>query len=194
MARTAKAKNVEQAVDNEVAGLLSRMVIIRGVVAVLFGVFALVWPDITVATLGILVSIWLLVSGATGIVTSIVGRHSDRNWIFQLLVAFVELGIGAYLVQRPGLSIATFVALVAIVLVVEGVMGIVMSLLKPAISGGSRLLGVIGGVFGVAAGVIIWQYPVAGSLAFVWVLGLYTLIIGAFLIVEGIELEKELKA
>lgn len=194
MARTAKAKNVEKTVDVEVAGLISRMVIVRGVVAVLFGVFALVWPDITVATLGILVSIWLLVSGATGIVSSIVSRHTDRNWIFQLIVAFVELGIGAYLVQRPGLSIATFVALIAIVLVVEGVMGVIMSLLQQGASMGSKLLGVIGGVIGVAAGIIIWQYPVAGSLAFVWVLGLYTLIIGAFLIVAGIELEKELQA
>jgi uncharacterized membrane protein HdeD (DUF308 family) len=180
--------------ETEIGGLVSRLAIIRGVVAVLFGIFALVWPDITVLTLGILVSVWLLVSGAAGIVTSIVSRNTNRNWVFSLLVAFVQLGIGAYLVQRPGLSVATFVALIAIVLVAEGVIGIVISLLEKGVSTSSRFLGVIGGVLGAAAGILIWQYPTAGSLAFVWVLGLYALIIGAFMIASGVELERELQS
>lgn len=190
MARGTKLSKVDQ----DIAGLISRLTIIRGVVAVLFGIFALVWPDVTLVTLGILVAVWLLIGGAAGIVSSLVARHSNRNWIFRLIVAVVELGIGAYLVQRPGLSVATFVALVAIVLVVEGVMEIVIAALEKGISGSNRLLGVIGGVLGVGAGVLIWQYPTAGSLAFVWVLGLYTLVFGAMTIAAGVELERELNA
>lgn len=180
--------------DKETARFISRLVIVRGVVAILFGIFALVWPNITLATLGVLVAIWLLVSGATGVISSLVSRNSNRNWVFRLLVGFVELGIGAYLVQRPALSIATFVALVAIVLVVSGVMEIIMGLLESGISGGNRLMSIIGGVLGIAVGILIWQYPVSGSLAFIWLLGLYTLVIGAFLVVSGIELERELDA
>lgn len=181
-------------VDKDIAGLISRLTIIRGVVAVLFGVFALVWPDVTLVTLGILVAVWLLIGGAAGVVASLVSRHTNRNWVFRLLVAVVELGIGAYLVQRPGLSVATFVALISIVLVVEGVMEIVIALLEAGLSSSNRLLGVIGGVLGVGAGIFIWQYPTAGSLAFVWVLGLYALLAGAMMISAGVELERELNA
>lgn len=180
--------------DKDMAAFVSRLVIVRGVVAVLFGIFALIWPNITLATLGILVSLWFLIAGATGIVSSLASRHSNKNWVFRLIVSFVELGIGAYLVQRPALSIATFVALIAIVLVVEGVMEIIISLLESGVSGGSRLMSLISGVLGIAIGILIWQYPVSGSLAFIWVLGLYALIIGAFMVVSGIELERELDA
>jgi uncharacterized membrane protein HdeD (DUF308 family) len=166
---------------------LSRLAIASGVVSILFGLFALVWPGLTIVTLGVLLAIWLLVGGAVGMVTSIVSRNNTEHWVFQLVLSFLELGVGAYLVQRPGVTVATMVALVAIVLVARGVIDVVMALVDSKAE--HRVFSAIVGVLGLVAGILVWRYPVSGGLAFVWVLGLYALVYGALSIASGVEVD-----
>lgn len=172
----------------ELQTMVSRLAIGRGVVSILFGVFALVWPGLTLVTLGVLLSIWLLVGGATGLISSIISRHRTPHWIFRMLLSLLELGVGAYLVQRPSVSTATLIALVSIVLVAEGVIDIVVSFVDPKAD--NRMFSVFVGLLGIVAGIIVWRYPVKGGLAFVWVLGLYSLVVGALSVAAGAELEK----
>lgn len=173
----------------ELQTTVGRLAIGRGVVSILFGVFALVWPGLTLVTLGVLLSLWLLIGGAVGLVSSILTRHKTQHWVFRMILSLLELGVGAYLVQRPGVSTATLIALVSIVLVAEGVVDIVVAFIDSQ-STGNRVLSVIVGLLGVIAGIIIWRYPVSGGLAFVWVLGLYSLVVGALAIAAGAEIEK----
>jgi uncharacterized membrane protein HdeD (DUF308 family) len=85
---------------------LKFLVITRGVVSVLFGIMALVWPGITVATFAVLITIWLLASGVINIIRGIMGIGDGHGWIFTLLLAVLQIGIGAYLIQRPALTVA----------------------------------------------------------------------------------------
>ncbi len=169
--------------------LLSRLAITRGVVFILFGLLALVWPGLTLITLGILLGIWLIIGGVTGLVSDIVSRRHMPHWIFRIIVNLLEVGIGAYLVQRPHISVATVIALVSIVLIVEGVVEVIIGLIYPAFVD-NRVLAVTAGVLGVVTGILIWRYPVTGGLAFVWLLGLYALLIGAINIAAAVEIEK----
>lgn len=173
----------------ELQSMTGKLFITRGIVSVLFGIIALVWPGLTLVSLGLLLSIWLLVVGATGLVSSVLNRHETQNWVFTMLLSLLQLGVGAYLVQRPGISVATVVALVAITLIAEGVIELVVAFIDS--ESDNRVMAVIGGLLGILAGVVIWRYPVSGGLAFVWVLGLYSLVIGSFTIAAGAELNKK---
>jgi uncharacterized membrane protein HdeD (DUF308 family) len=177
--------------EKQVGQLISRLMVVKGVTTVLFGIFALIWPGLTLVTLGILLTLWLLVGGVTDLIASIMHRDKDGNWLLRLVLSLLQVGVGAYLVQRPGLSIATLVTLLAIVLIAQGVVDVVMSLVGKA--GNNAALTVIGGLLGVVAGFIIWRYPVTGTLAFVWVLGLYSVIAGALWVVMGVDVGNETK-
>ncbi|MCA9332668.1 DUF308 domain-containing protein [Candidatus Saccharibacteria bacterium] len=166
------------------------LTITRGVVSVLFGIMALIWPGLTIASLAVLVTIWLLVSGVINVVRGVMGIGKGSGWVFTLILAVLQIGIGAYLIQRPGLTIATFVALIAIALVVEGVIAIVMPLVDSKdFSSGDKTLTIFYGIFAFLAGIGIWRYPVAGSLAFVWILGLFALITGPLWIAMGVQIK-----
>lgn len=167
------------------------LLITRGVVAVLFGIFALVWPQLTVATFAILVAVWLFVEGVINVVRGVMGIGKGHGWIFTMLLAVVQLGVGAYLIQRPALTAATMVALIAIALVVQGVVSIIVPLFEGKdASAGTKTLTVFVGVLSLLAGILIWRYPVDTALAFVWVLGLYSLITGPIWIAMGLDVKE----
>lgn len=162
------------------------LAITKGVVTVLFGIMALVWPGLTVATFAIILTIWLLTSGVVNIIRAIMGIGDGHSWIFTMLVALVQIGVGAYLIQRPQLTIASLIALVAISLVVEGVVSIVAPLFDSKESGKEKVMGMVFGALAVLAGIVIWRYPVNTTLAFVWVLGFFALISGPMWIALGV--------
>lgn len=179
--------------EKQLGTTLSRLAIARGVVTVLFGVFALVWPGITLATLAILITLWLLISGITGVIAAVLDRRSDGHWVFHLLVGLLSIGVGAYLIQRPGVTVATMVALVSIVLIAQGVIDAILAFVGRS-SATHVVMSLIGALLSVIAGVFIWRYPVQGTLAFLWILGLFAIVYGTILITMGIDVNREVKA
>lgn len=178
----AKASKAEVSVET-----LRFLMVTRGIVAVLFGIMALVWPGLTVLTFATLVTLWLLVSGVINIVRSVLAIGDGHSWIFTLLLAVLQIGVGAYLIQRPALTIATLIALIAIAFVVEGVVSIITPFFEgKEVKDGSKVLTIIFGIIAIIAGISIWRYPVTGGLAFVWVVGLYSLITGPMWIAMGL--------
>lgn len=178
----AKASKSEASVET-----LRFLMVTRGIVAVLFGIMALVWPGLTVLTFATLITLWLLVSGVINIVRGVLTIGDGYGWIFTLIVAALQIGVGAYLIQRPALTIATLIALVAIAFVVEGVVSIIVPFFEGReVKDSHKVLTVVFGIIAVIAGVSIWRYPVTGGLAFVWVVGLYALITGPMWIAMGL--------
>jgi len=159
----------------------------RGALSILVGVFVLVWPGLTVLTLVTMLSIWLLLLGVISIVEGIGSiNKGGMSWLASLAVGLLQLGVGAYLVQRPGLTTLTILALLGAVFVVQGIGFLFKTFMEPGATGGQRLLSMVFAVLSFVAGVWIWRYPVGGALSFVWLLGLYTIASGALLIAMGV--------
>lgn len=168
---------------------LSGLNMARGAIAVIFGITALVWPGMTLVSLAVITSIWFFLSGVTGVLTSVFMHKSYEHWFLRLILSGIQLGIGAYIIQRPGISISTFMLAVGFSFIVEGVIEIIFAITDTShrVDGGLRALSVIGGLLTVGGGMLIWRYPVSGTLAFVWVLGLLALISGMLSLWVGIE-------
>jgi len=158
----------------------------RGALSILVGIFVLVWPGLTVLTLVTMLSIWLLILGVISIVEGIGSiNKGGMGWLVSLLVGLLQLGVGAYLVQRPGVTTLTILALIGAVFVVQGVGFLLKTFMEAGASGGQRLLSLVFAVLSFVAGVWIWRYPVGGALSFVWLLGLYMVASGSVLIAMG---------
>ncbi len=165
---------------------------LRGVLAILFGLAALFWPGLTLVTFVYIFSAFVVVSGIMSMVMAIVDIDKDKYWFLSLLVGFLELGIGVYLLRHIHVGLATFILLVGIVLVVRGVMEFVMAIADSE-SSNHRVLMAVVGIVTALAGLIVLREPVSGGIAFVWVVGLYALITGPILIAMANSARKELR-
>jgi uncharacterized membrane protein HdeD (DUF308 family) len=162
----------------------------RGGLGILLGVLVLVWPKLTVVSLVTLLSIWLLLIGVMGIVQGVrdVGK-GGFGWIASVLLGVLELGVGAYLVQRPGLTTLSIITLIGLVFFVQGFVYLFNTFSLGAVSGGRRVLSLLYAILSFVAGVWLWRYPFHGTLAFVWLIGLYLISSGALMIAMANEAE-----
>ena len=70
------------------------VVLIRGILAILFGILLFVVPGLTVASLVIVFGAYALVDGLFAIFYSISGRNTDKEWgKFNVIVRQTQAGI-----------------------------------------------------------------------------------------------------
>lgn len=175
-------------VKNDIWGVL----LLRGIIAILFGFAAVFWPGLTLVTLVYLFAAFILINGVItfvmGLTNSLNLGHSTWTRILTVLVGALEVGVGVYLLRHPTVSFGTLVLLIGIVLVVRGVIEVVSAFVDDE-AATMKTFTIIGGVLAVLAGLFILFQPVSAGVAFVWVLGLYALIAGPLLIALAVDLK-----
>jgi uncharacterized membrane protein HdeD (DUF308 family) len=176
--------------DRELSNL-SGGLMLRGVFAIIFGVAASFWPHITLVTLVYLFSAFVLASGLVDVVVGIGrlvgnGQQSILTRILTLLFGVLEIGVGVYLLRHPAVSFATLILLIGFTLIIRGVFEIVAGLFEDG-PGTYRTMMVIVGLLAALAGIIVLFQPAASGVAFVWILGIYSLVTGPLLIAGALE-------
>lgn len=161
--------------------------LLRGVIAVLFGIAAVFWPALTLVTLVYLFSAYVLVAGVVNVVQSLRSMKVRSMWFLTLLIGLVEMGVGVYLLRHPDVSFATFILLAGFALIIRGVLEVLGAFLELTGWITTRTILTISGLASVLAGVIILMQPVAGGVAFVWVLGLYALLAGSMMVAVALD-------
>jgi len=166
--------NVKEYVDSHVFGLF----VLQGLATVAFGVIALFFPGLTLASLVSWFAVYVVVVGVVELVHGFRDLGKSASWWFSLLVGVVMLGVGVYLVRNPDMTQATFLVTVGALALARGVGDLFVSAFH-SVSSEHRLMWVVSGVVGVVAGIWLWRYPVGGVMDFVWLLGLYALFLGS---------------
>jgi uncharacterized membrane protein HdeD (DUF308 family) len=154
--------------------------VLRGVLAILFGVMAFVWPGLTLTVLVLFVGAWMLVDG---VFTAIQAFKSETRW--QMLL-YAAMGIVAGLITLfyPGISTLALLYLIAFWSVFKGVMEIILAIrLRKEIE--REWLLILAGVLSVVFGVLLVLMPVTGALAVVWIIGMYAVAFGVLLVILG---------
>jgi uncharacterized membrane protein HdeD (DUF308 family) len=162
---------------------------IRGVVAVLFGLAALLRPDIALGALILLFGAYALVDGAFAIVGVFSGTRSGTpRWV--LLVeglAGVLAGLLAFIL--PGMTALALLYLVAAWSVVTGVFEVAAAIrLRREIRGEWALAA--GGLVSVLFGVVLALLPAVGILSLVWLVGVYAIAFGVLLIISAFRVRR----
>lgn len=87
------------------AQVLSRywwMTLIRGVIAILFGIMLFVWPQISLASLVLLFGVFALADGIANVATAVGGRDEHESWWVLLLAGLAGIGVGIRTFFNPG--------------------------------------------------------------------------------------------
>jgi uncharacterized membrane protein HdeD (DUF308 family) len=163
--------------------------VIQGVAALLFGIAALFWPGLTLVTLVYLFSAYVFVWAIFEIVHSLMSMRESGTWWLSLLFGLFGLGVGVYLIRHPHVAFATFILLIGFTLIMRGLIDIIGAFLVNNMAT-FRVLSIIVGAIAVLAGIIVLKQPVSGGVAFVWVLGLYSLIYGPICLALAFDLKR----
>jgi uncharacterized membrane protein HdeD (DUF308 family) len=155
---------------------------LRGLVAVLFGVLAFMWPGVTLLTLVWLFGAFALVNGLLSLVLAAKAPKGYPR--FGSLIFGGLLGILAGLVTfvMPGITALGLLILIAAWALVTGILEIIAAIRLRKIITNEWLL-ILAGIASVAFGVILLLRPAAGALALIWWFGAWALIFGILMIV-----------
>lgn len=153
------------------------ILVIRGVAAVVFGVLAWFWPDITLVTLVIFFGAYLLVDGVSNLVTAARGRVRDSRWVLAIM-GIVEIVFAFLAFLWPGLTAIGLVFLIAVWAVTTGAIAILAAYyLRREIE--NEWVLVATGLLLILFGIYLAIFPGAGTISL-------TLLIGAGAVAYGI--------
>jgi uncharacterized membrane protein HdeD (DUF308 family) len=99
---------------------------VGGVLSIIGGIIALVWPDATLLIISMFIAWFLLFRGIFDFVVALTNTHADYWWVL-LLRGAVQLLLGLWAIA-DGAELALFVVLVGVGAIVYGVVEIFASL------------------------------------------------------------------
>src|SRR5918996_2697848 len=158
--------------------------ILRGVLAIAFGVLAFVAPIWGLAILVALFGAWALIDGVTSVWTGISTRGVDRNWWLAILEGIVSILAGVIALLLPGFAAEILVYLIAAWAIVTGVFQIWAAIRLRQQIHGEFWLG-LAGAASILFGIVLFLFPGAGALALVWLIGSAAIAIGLFMVILG---------
>lgn len=152
--------------------------VLQGLATVMFGVVALFFPGLDLASLLLFFAVYVTVVGVVELVHGFRDLGKSAHWWFSLVVGMVMVGAGVYLVRNMAMEVSEFLVLVGALVLAKGVADLYVAGFFTR-DADHRWLWVVSGVVGVVAGVMLWRYPVVADLDFVWVMGTYALVVGS---------------
>lgn len=99
------------------------VVLVRGVIAILFGIVAVIWPGITVWALVIVFGIYTLVDGIMLATHAIRDRAQLKSWGVLLASGAVSIAVGLIAMFWPKITTVALLYVIAFYAIVFGVLG-----------------------------------------------------------------------
>jgi uncharacterized membrane protein HdeD (DUF308 family) len=154
---------------------------LRGLAAILFGILAFIWPQLTLEVLVILFGVYVLIDGVSNVVTGFSQRRTNNRWWVMLLEGLVGILAGILTFVYPGITAILLLYFIAAWAIITGILEIAAAIrLREEITGEWALA--LSGIASVIFGILLIIFPGTGALAVVWIIGSYAILFGALLI------------
>lgn len=164
------------------------LILLRGVLAILFGVLAFIWPGITLITLIFLYGAFAFADGILSIAAAIRGGSPVPRWWLALIGAF-GIAAGVLTAVWPQITALVLLLFIAGWAIATGVLQIIGAIkLRDEID--DEWLLIASGVLSVAFGVLLALWPGAGALAMILVIGAFAILEGVLLVFFSLRLRK----
>ena len=163
---------------------------LRGTLAILFGIVALLWPGITLLGLALLFGAWALLDGISFLANAFrQGRAHARwhDWIPSLLAGLLGIAAAVVTVLMPAITVVVLTIVAAILLIGVGVAEITIAVRLRRLIRGEAFLA-LAGLVSIIAGIVILMWPLPGAVALTFMLGIYALISGVLLLAVALRL------
>lgn len=163
--------------------------LLRGILALIFGVIILVWPGATVFVLIILFGCYALVEGLFTVGYSIAKATRHEKFFWLLMLGFLGIIVGLAVLLRPGVGALAVLVVIAIWLVVRGFL-VLISAFEMTGSAGVRWMVGITGALSLILGILMLVFPISGVFGIILVIAIYSLVAGIFLCISSFYIKR----
>ena len=165
------------------------MLLLRGVLAFVFGLICFAYPGVTLKVLVIVFGSYTLLDGLLAVAAAITRAHSQPRWWSTLIEGVVGSMIGVIILSWPGITGLGLLYLMAMWAILTGILKMMAARrLRRHIIGEWLLL--LSGAASVVCGVLLSFMPGSGALAVLFWIGTYAVSIGLFLVVVALRLRR----
>jgi len=164
--------------------ILSRnwwLMLLRGLVAIGFGVLVFAKPQISLLALVYLFGVFVLVDGILGVSLAVHGRNELDSWGVLLLWGLLGIGVGVLAFVRPDITALALLFYIALWAIATGILEIAAAVRLREVIKNEWLL-ILAGLVSVAFGVWLIARPEAGAQAVLWAIGAYAILLGVLLV------------
>ncbi len=165
------------------------LVALRGVLLIIFALFAFFNPLLTAATLAMWFAFLIIADGFFTLISLFSDwKGNDNKWLF-LAEGAISIIFGLLLFRMPGLTLLIISFFISFWFIFVGISRIAMAIqLRKEIEGEGWLIA--GGVLSVVFGLIIFAQPALGIGFSMFMVGFAALFVGIALLVIGFKLRK----
>jgi uncharacterized membrane protein HdeD (DUF308 family) len=167
-----------------------QMLMVRGAVAIIFGVVAITLRVETAVVLVLLWGVWALCDGISLLAQAFTGRAERGRW-WAVAMGVVAVLAGLLAISSPGVAAVTFTWLLGIWVIARAGFE---TLAAFSVSGGPRLLLLGGAAFSMLIGILFVLNPGEAAVALTFLLGVLALAWGVVYVINGFEVRRELRS
>lgn len=161
--------------------------VLRGLLAIGFGVLAFLAPAWGIRVLVLLFAAWALVDGAISLLDGIRTRGQDRSWWLEIVEGLIGVGAGVVAILLPAAAELALVIVIGAWSILTGIVEIVLAVRLRRVVDGEVWMA-LAGAASVLFGAVLLVYPGVGALSLVWLIGAFAIVFGIFEIGLGLRL------
>jgi uncharacterized membrane protein HdeD (DUF308 family) len=161
---------------------------LQGVAAIVFGLLALIWPEITLLALVFLFAAYALTDGVLALIGGIRrGGDGERPDWWRIARGLVGIAAGIIAFAMPDITAFALLLVIATWAIVSGAIEVVAAYQLREVLRGEWLLA-LEGVLSILFGIVLIAFPGAGALAVVWLIGAFAIVSGVLMFMTAFRL------
>lgn len=162
------------------------ILLVNGLIAILFGLLALIVPIATILTLTIYLGLIILLGGLILFYISYRNLKAKKTYLLLMTEAILSIIIGAVIAFYPSISLQIFLVMIGIWATIIGLFQIIISVrMKSKVSNHGMFT--LNGVITLVFGLLLFFNPQGTLVALFYVIGVLAVIAGILLIYLGIK-------
>jgi len=167
--------------------------LLRAVVNIIFGLLVLLFPGLTLLILAFAFAVNIMIVGLYMIFEPAFDSK-NKHAILTVMLGLATVAVGVFLMSKPLVNIAILSLLIAAWALLYGLVDLFIGFKLADLQESGAWLFVAAGVLSLIFAIYLAFNPLDGSLAVVWVLGLYALITGIQFAYQAYRLKPKTKA
>ena len=163
--------------------------VLRGVIFILFGVAALLWPGIAFATLVLLFGAFAFASGIIAVWTAFSLRSREEKWAAFFLQGLLGIAFGVLALMWPFATAGAIILVIAAWALLAGLIELAAALrLRREMEDEWMLM--VSGTLSILLGLLFALFPAAGIWTVTWLIAVFAILAGLAMIQLGFRLRR----
>lgn len=166
---------------NEVLSRNWWAVAMRGVLGIVFGLYAFVLPAAAMLSLVYAFAIYMFADGVFAVMAAVRAATHHRRWGFLTFEGIADIAAGVLAALWPAITLVVFIFLIAAWALISGAL-MVGAAFSLGPDHGRWWLG-LAGLVSIAYGVLLLIAPLIGAVVLTWWIGAYAIVFGVSLLI-----------